>query len=103
MKGTGLCLVGCSVLIIGVLAALGKAGALASIGTGWTPIGLLVAIGLGIMTAVTHGGTRENIEIERKQAPERADKQPEDIRTRKPLPGRRQGRIRKHLPLAWKP
>jgi len=66
MKWTGLYLVGYSILIIGVLAALWKAGVLASIGTGWTLIGLLIAIGIGIMIAVTHGGTRENIEIDRK-------------------------------------
>jgi hypothetical protein len=66
MKWTGLYLVGYSVLILGVLAALWKAGVLASIGTGWTLIGLLIAIGIGIMIAVTHGGTRENIEIDRK-------------------------------------
>lgn len=66
MKWTGLYLLGYSVLIIGILAALWKAGVLASIGTGWTLIGLLIAIGIGIMIAVTHGGTRENIEIDRK-------------------------------------
>ena len=66
MKWSGLYLLGYSVLIIGVLAALWKAGVLASIGTGWTLIGLLMAIGIGIMIAVTRSGARENIEINRK-------------------------------------
>jgi hypothetical protein len=66
MKWTGLYLIGYSILIIGILAALWKAGVLASIGAGWTMIGLLIAFGVGIMIAVTHSGTRENIEIDRK-------------------------------------
>jgi len=66
MKWTGLFLIGYSILIIGLLAALWKARVLASIGAGWTMIGLLVAIGIGIMIAVTHSGTRENINIDRK-------------------------------------
>jgi hypothetical protein len=66
MKWTGLYLLGYSVLIIGLLAALWKAGVLASVGAGWTMIGVLIAIGIGIMIAVTHSGARENIEIDRK-------------------------------------
>jgi len=66
MKWTRLYLLGYSVLIIGLLAGLAKAGVLARIGTGWTLIGLLVAAGIGIMIAVTHSGTRENLEIDRK-------------------------------------
>ena len=66
MKWTGLYLIGYSVLIIGILAALWKAGVLASIGAGWTMIGIIIAIGIGIMIAVTHSGSRENIQIDRK-------------------------------------
>ena len=66
MKWTGLYLLGYSLLIVGLLAALWKAGALASIGAGWTMIGVVIAIGIGIMIAVTHSGSRENIEIDRK-------------------------------------
>ncbi len=66
MKWTGLYLLGYSILIIGILAALWKARVLASIGTGWTMIGVLIAIGIGIMIAVTHSGARENVEIDRK-------------------------------------
>jgi len=66
MKWTGLYLLGYSVLVIGILAALWKAGVLASIGAGWTMIGVLIAIGFGIMIAVTHSGSRNNIEIDRR-------------------------------------
>ena len=66
MKWTGLYLLGYSLLIIGLLAALWKAGVLATIGAGWTLICVLIAVGIGIMIAVTHSGTRENIEIDRK-------------------------------------
>ena len=66
MKWTGMYLLGFVVLIIGVLAALWKLGILASIGTTWTVIGVVIAIGIGIMIAVTSSGTKENIEIDRK-------------------------------------
>jgi len=59
-------LIGFVVLIGGVLAALWKLGILDSIGTTWTVIGVVIAIGLGIMIAVSHSGTKENIEIDRK-------------------------------------
>ena len=58
--------VGFVILIGGVLAALWKLGILDSIGTTWTVIGVVIAIGLGIMIAVSHSGTKENIEIDRK-------------------------------------
>jgi len=58
--------VGFVVLIGGVLAALWKLGIVDSIGTTWTVIGVVIAIGLGIMIAVSHSGSKENIEIDRK-------------------------------------
>ena len=66
MKWTGMYLIGYIVLIGGVLAALWKIGVLASIGTTWTVIGVVILTGLGIMIAVSHSGTKENIEINRK-------------------------------------
>jgi hypothetical protein len=41
-------------------------GVLANIGTAWTLIGFMIAIGIGIMLAVTSSGSKENIEIGRK-------------------------------------
>lgn len=66
MKWTGLYLVGYVILIGGLLAALWKMGILASIGTTWTVIGVVIAIGVGIMIAVSNSGSKENIEIDHK-------------------------------------
>ena len=66
MKWAVMYLVGFIILIGGVLAALWKLGILDSIGTTWTVIGVVIAIGLGIMIAVSHSGSKENIEIDRK-------------------------------------
>ncbi|MCJ7630073.1 MAG: hypothetical protein MUO50_16995 [Longimicrobiales bacterium] len=66
MKWTGMYLLGYIVLMVGLLAALWKMGVLASIGAIWTLIGVVIVIGLGIMIAVSHSGTKENIEIDRK-------------------------------------
>jgi hypothetical protein len=66
MKWTGVYLIGYVILIAGLLAALWKMGFLASIGTAWSLIGVIIAIGIGIMLAVTSSGRKENIEINRK-------------------------------------
>ena len=67
MKWTGIYLLGYVILIGGLLAALWKLGVLASIGTTWTLIGVVIAIGIGIMLAVSSSGNKENIEIDRKK------------------------------------
>ncbi len=66
MKWAGLYLVGFVVLIGGLLAALWKLGLLESLGTTWIVIGVVIAIGLGIMFSVSNSGAKENIEINRK-------------------------------------
>jgi hypothetical protein len=66
MKWTGMYLLGYVVLIAGLLAGLWHLGVLASIGTTWTLIGVVIAIGIGIMVSVSSSGTKENIEIARK-------------------------------------
>ena len=66
MKWAAMYFVGFVILIGGVLAALWKLGILDSIGTTWTVIGVVIAIGLGIIIAVSHSGSKENIEINRK-------------------------------------
>lgn len=65
MKWTGLYLAGYVIVVLGILAALWKTGVLANIGTTWTVIGLVIAIGLGIMIAVANGGSKSNIQIDR--------------------------------------
>lgn len=66
MKWTGMYLVGYVILIGGILAALWKSGIMAEIGTTWTIIGVVIAIGIGVMLAVSSSGTKESIEIDRK-------------------------------------
>ncbi len=66
MKWTGIYLLGYVILIGGIIAAFWKLGILASIGTTWTLIGVVIAIGIGIMLAVSSSGSKENIEIDRK-------------------------------------
>jgi hypothetical protein len=66
MKLPGMFFLGFSVLVGGVLAALWKIGVLASIGTTWTLIGVVILIGFGIMFAVSFRGSKDNIEINQK-------------------------------------
>lgn len=66
MKWTGMFFVGYVILVGGILAALWKLGVLETIGTTWTLIGVVIAIGLGVMVAVSSSGTKENIQIDRK-------------------------------------
>ena len=66
MKWTGIYLLGYVILISGLLAALWKLGVLDAIGMTWTLIGVVIAIGIGIMLAVSSSGSKENIEIDRK-------------------------------------
>ncbi len=66
MKWAATYFVGFVILIGGILAALWKLGILDKIGAGWTAIGLVIAVGIGIMIAVSNSGTKENIEIDRK-------------------------------------
>ena len=49
----------------GILAALWKVGFLDRIGTTWTIIGVVIAIGIGIMIAVANSGKKESIRIEK--------------------------------------
>lgn len=65
MKWTGLFLVGYVFLIGGVLAALWKLGILANVGATWTLIGVVIAIGIGIMLAASNSGSK-SIEIDRR-------------------------------------
>ena len=59
MKWAGMYLVGFVVLVGGLLAALWKLGILASIGTTWTLIGVVIAIGFGIMIAVSPAAAKK--------------------------------------------
>jgi len=65
MKWLQIYLVGYAILVIGMLAALSKLGVLDRIGTEWTLIGVVIAIGVGIMIAVTGSGDKKTIEIDK--------------------------------------
>jgi len=66
MKWTGVYLLGYVILIGGILAALWKLGVLDSVDTTWILIGIVIALGIGIMLAVSSSGSKENIQIDRK-------------------------------------
>ena len=55
MRFIHLYLIGYFVLVLGAVLALWHAGALAHISAAWLAIGVIIAIGLGIMLAVTSG------------------------------------------------
>jgi hypothetical protein len=62
MKFASWYLIGYAVFLAGVAAALWKLGILQRLGTEWTLIGLVIAIGVGVMLAI---GGRRAIEIDR--------------------------------------
>jgi hypothetical protein len=66
MKSTAIYFIGYVMLTCGLLAALWKMGVLADIGVTWSLIAVLIAIGIGIMLAVSSYGNKSNIEIGRK-------------------------------------
>jgi hypothetical protein len=55
MRFIHLFLVGYFVLVLGAVLALWKAGVLAHVSGTWVAIGVLIAVGLGIMLAVSSG------------------------------------------------
>ena len=66
MKWTGMYFLGYVVLLSGLIAALWKLGMLQQVGAAWVAIGIVIAIGLGIMVAVSAGGgEKKTIEIDR--------------------------------------
>ena len=65
MKWTGMYMLGYVIFVGGLFAALWKMGVLASLGTTWTVIAIVLAIGLGIMMSVKGSGTKETIDIDR--------------------------------------
>jgi hypothetical protein len=65
MKWTGMYLLGYVIFVAGLMGALWKLGVLERLGTTWTLIGIVIAIGLGIMLSVAGSGKKESIEIDR--------------------------------------
>jgi hypothetical protein len=65
MKWTGMYLLGYVIFVGGLFAALWKMGVLDSLGTTWTVIAVVIAIGLGIMMSVKGSGEKKTIEVDR--------------------------------------
>lgn len=55
MRFVNIYLIGYFILVLGALAALWYGGALRHISTMWVVIGLMIAVGLGIMLAISAG------------------------------------------------
>ena len=66
MKSMRMYLVGYVILLGGLIAALWKLGVLERVGSVWTAIGLVIAIGLGVMLSVSVGETK-TVEVDEKR------------------------------------
>lgn len=66
MKWAGMYFFGFVIVLGGVLAALWQLGILQNVSPTWIVIGVAIALGLGMMVAVSNSGIKENIEIDRK-------------------------------------
>jgi hypothetical protein len=64
----GLYLLGYVIFVAGVIAALWKMGILERLGTTWTVIGLVIAVGVGIMIAVNSSGEKRIVEVDEKKS-----------------------------------
>lgn len=60
MKFINMYLVGYFILVVGICLALWQSGALDSVAPMWLGIGALVAVGIGIMMAVSSGKPSED-------------------------------------------
>jgi len=68
MKWMGIYVLGYVIFVGGVVAALWKMGVLERLGTTWTIIGLVIAVGVGIMIAVTSSGEKRIVEVDEKRS-----------------------------------
>jgi hypothetical protein len=60
-------LVGYVIVMGGLIAALWKLGVIERVGAGWTAIGIVIAIGLGVMVSVSSSGDKKTVEIDEKR------------------------------------
>ena len=58
MRSMGIFVFGYVLLLGGILLALWKSGVLAHVGSAWTAIGVLIALGVGVMLGVSWGRPR---------------------------------------------
>jgi hypothetical protein len=67
MKWTGLYFLGYVIFMAGLFAALWKLDVLDKLGTTWTVIGVVLAVGFGIMIAVSGSGEKKIVEVDEKR------------------------------------
>lgn len=67
MKWMRMYLVGYVLVLAGLGAAMWKLGVIERVGPAWTAIGLVIAIGLGVMISVSGSGSKESVEIDQKR------------------------------------
>ena len=65
MKWVNMYFLGYVILLVGVVAALWKIGVVERVGAGWTAIGVVIAVGIGIMVSVASSGRKETIQVEK--------------------------------------
>jgi hypothetical protein len=63
MKWFAIYMLGFMIFIGAVFAGLSRAGVIHKIGPKWTAIGLVAALGIGLMWSVSAAGSRSNINI----------------------------------------
>jgi hypothetical protein len=66
MKWMQMYLVGYFIVLGGLVAALWKLGVIERVGPAWTVIGVVIAIGIGFIVAVSGSGNKETVEIDQK-------------------------------------
>ena len=67
MKWTGLYFLGYVIFMVGLFLALWKLDVLDNLGTTWTVILAVLAVGFGIMIAVSGSGEKKVVEVDEKR------------------------------------
>ena len=65
MKWVNMYFLGYVILLAGIVAALWKIGVIERVGAGWTAIGIVIAVGIGIMVSVATNDRKETIQIQK--------------------------------------
>ena len=65
MKWVSIYLVGYVLVIVGIAMALWKVGVLERIGGFWIAVGVILAVGIGIILSISGSGRKETIEVNR--------------------------------------
>jgi len=65
MKWVNMYFLGYVILLAGIVAALWKIGLLERVGAGWTAIGIVIAVGIGIMVSVASSDHKETVQIQK--------------------------------------